>query len=290
MKYLINYTIFFKPSEKKLMILNDEDIFVILSNPATRLLLEFIKHRNKAIDRITLLKDIWEDYGFTASNSNLNTYVSELRKAFKALGESPQVILTIPKHGFQFVAHVESQMKDESQENDCLIDTQNISDEKVKNVNFKREFNQDEKQPDIDVITNISKEDTESNAEKMEFSAKILLMLVIFTVTITAFKIYYSCAEIIVNKKSHVLAGKIGKCMLYVKKNSTYPAADQLINLVKNELQQDEIDCKNDNNEIFYLKGNNDYKFNQLTFIGICAKKEGSDSTSCRTISINSGV
>lgn len=165
MKYLINYTIFFKPSEKKLMILNDEDIFVILSNPATRLLLEFIKHRNKAIDRITLLKDIWEDYGFTASNSNLNTYVSELRKAFKALGESPQVILTIPKHGFQFVAHVESQMKDESQENDCLIDTQNISDEKVRNVNFKREFNQDEKQPDIDVITNISKEDTESNAE-----------------------------------------------------------------------------------------------------------------------------
>ncbi|MFA3781246.1 transcriptional regulator [Yersinia sp. 1652 StPb PI] len=267
------------------MILNDDDIFVILSNPATRLLLEFIKHRNKAIDRVTLLKDIWEDYGFTASNSNLNTYVSELRKAFKALGESPQLILTIPKHGFQFVAYVESHMKAESQEKESSIDTQNTSSEKLKNLNFKREFNSD-----VGATPSIGKEDTYKNVEKMEFSAKILLMLVIFTLTITAFKIYYSCAEIIINKKSHVLAGRIGKCMLYVKKNSTYPATEQLINQVKNDLHQDEIDCKNDNNEIFYLKGSNDYKFNQLTFIGICAKKEGSDYPSCKTISINSGV
>lgn len=58
MKYILNLTIVFNPSEKILMELNDEERAVTLSNPASRLLLEFIKHQNEPIERDVLLKNV----------------------------------------------------------------------------------------------------------------------------------------------------------------------------------------------------------------------------------------
>ncbi|CNI65966.1 hypothetical protein [Yersinia intermedia] len=40
-----------------------------ISNPA---IAEFIQHLNEPIEIDVLLKNVWEDYGFIASNSNLN--------------------------------------------------------------------------------------------------------------------------------------------------------------------------------------------------------------------------
>ncbi|MGT3828528.1 winged helix-turn-helix domain-containing protein, partial [Enterobacter kobei] len=45
---------------------------------------------------------LWEQYGYTPSNSSLNTYVSLIRKAFVNLGQSDELVVTIPKVGFIF--------------------------------------------------------------------------------------------------------------------------------------------------------------------------------------------
>ncbi|MGG1905320.1 winged helix-turn-helix domain-containing protein [Enterobacter ludwigii] len=85
---------------------NDHNICVTISNQANRLLLEMVKRKNEILNRNELIKNVWEDYGFTSSNNSLNVAVSELRKAFSSLGKDPQIISTIPKVGLQFVADV----------------------------------------------------------------------------------------------------------------------------------------------------------------------------------------
>lgn len=106
MKYIIELDVVFSPEDKTLSLNNDHNICVTISNQANRLLLEMVKRKNEILNRNELIKNVWEDYGFTSSNNSLNVAVSELRKAFSSLGKDPQIISTIPKVGLQFVADV----------------------------------------------------------------------------------------------------------------------------------------------------------------------------------------
>ncbi|MBN5246988.1 winged helix-turn-helix domain-containing protein, partial [Serratia ureilytica] len=108
MKYIFNFSMIFLPSERSLSILNNKEVEVSLSAPATRLLLELIKYKGKTVTREALLKNVWEDYGFSGSNSNLNSYISEIRKAFIQLGYSEKIIITIPKQGIKLEANIET--------------------------------------------------------------------------------------------------------------------------------------------------------------------------------------
>lgn len=106
MKYIIELDVVFSPEDKTLSLNNDPNIYVPISNQASRLLLEMVRRKNEILNRNELIKTVWEDYGFTSSNNSLNVAVSELRKAFSSLGKDPQIISTIPKVGLQFVADV----------------------------------------------------------------------------------------------------------------------------------------------------------------------------------------
>jgi len=106
LKYIIELDVVFSPEDKTLSLNNDHNICVTISNQANRLLLEMVKRKNEILNRNELIKNVWEDYGFTSSNNSLNVAVSELRKAFSSLGKDPQIISTIPKVGLQFVADV----------------------------------------------------------------------------------------------------------------------------------------------------------------------------------------
>ncbi|MGW1445094.1 winged helix-turn-helix domain-containing protein [Serratia rhizosphaerae] len=110
MKYIINLIIVYTPSEGTLALHNDPSLKINLSNPANRLLMELIKYNGTTLDRESLLRNVWEEYGFTGSNSNLNTYISELRKSFSSLSENIKVITTIPKVGFRLEAEVEPEL------------------------------------------------------------------------------------------------------------------------------------------------------------------------------------
>ncbi|MEW5494367.1 winged helix-turn-helix domain-containing protein [Enterobacter cloacae] len=107
MNYIINAAIVYAPEIKQLSLLNDDASSVVLSNQAARLLIVMMKNNKAILAREDLLKMVWEDFGSTPSNNNLYMAVSELRKAFKNLGLTDQIISTLPKTGFIFEAEID---------------------------------------------------------------------------------------------------------------------------------------------------------------------------------------
>ncbi|MCG3884855.1 winged helix-turn-helix domain-containing protein [Photobacterium leiognathi] len=76
---------------------NDSDITdVRLSITANALLLFLFENKDSVISRDEIMTKVWDDNGMTSSNSNLNQYLSILRKAFRKLGIE-NVIMTLPK-------------------------------------------------------------------------------------------------------------------------------------------------------------------------------------------------
>ncbi|RTP97275.1 hypothetical protein EKN38_22290 [Enterobacter sp. WCHEn045836] len=108
MNYIINKAVLYSPELKQLSLLIDSESYIMLSNPAARLIIEMMKNNKTTLTREYLLKHVWEDYGTTPSNNNLYMAVSEIRKAFKTLGMTEQLISTIPKTGFLFEAEIET--------------------------------------------------------------------------------------------------------------------------------------------------------------------------------------
>nr|WP_159564419.1 winged helix-turn-helix domain-containing protein [Budvicia diplopodorum] len=80
----------------------DELSATILSNSSNRLLYELLCNYGQTVSRDTLFQNVWDNHGLVSSNSNLNHYISQLRKALISFGLSDKVIITVPKIGFKF--------------------------------------------------------------------------------------------------------------------------------------------------------------------------------------------
>lgn len=61
--------------------------------------------------RETLIKHVWEDYGFSPSSATLSNHISELRKAFEALGINKDILITVPRVGFKMEAEIHPETK-----------------------------------------------------------------------------------------------------------------------------------------------------------------------------------
>lgn len=105
--YIINLSIAFSPEDNVLYLVNNEDSLIKISSPAGRLLQELIKNNGSTLTRKWLLKTVWEDYGFSGSNNNLNNYTSELRRAITSLDSTAEVIFTLPKVGLKLNAKID---------------------------------------------------------------------------------------------------------------------------------------------------------------------------------------
>ncbi|AWS50763.1 winged helix-turn-helix domain-containing protein [Providencia rettgeri] len=121
MKYIINHQIIFCVDSRTLLLQNRSENSLILSSPASRLLQLLIINKNTPLTREYLLTKVWEDYGFTASGSNLNNYISELRKSLSYLEPNFSAIVTIPKVGFQFTATIETLLLENTQPETLLL-------------------------------------------------------------------------------------------------------------------------------------------------------------------------
>lgn len=106
MFFICNNSLLFDPEAHAISLVGQPETVLTLSAPAVRLLQEFIRHKGHDLSREELITRVWEEYGFTPSGNNLNKAVSELRKSFQLLGEHHDYIVTIPRHGFRFVADV----------------------------------------------------------------------------------------------------------------------------------------------------------------------------------------
>ncbi len=94
MKYKINALIYYDAADGSLT-LNEGTTETQLTITANSLLFFFIQHPG-IITRDEVLKKVWDDNGLVSSNSNLNQYLSLLRKTFRQYGIE-NIIVTIPK-------------------------------------------------------------------------------------------------------------------------------------------------------------------------------------------------
>ncbi|KFC93125.1 hypothetical protein GLGR_3516 [Leminorella grimontii ATCC 33999 = DSM 5078] len=102
MLYLINKNIVFNTEDRTLAMLQDEMSVVVLSNSSNRLLYELLYDYGQTVSRDTLFQNVWDKHGLVSSNSNLNHYISQLRKSLTSFGLNDKVIITVPKVGFRF--------------------------------------------------------------------------------------------------------------------------------------------------------------------------------------------
>lgn len=93
-----------------------------LSISSGRLFEQLLNSEGEILARETLLTEVWDKYGLRGSNSNLNQYLSILRRALAAYG-CENLIITIPKIGIRL--NTEIKIRHESSQAIVATQTQN---------------------------------------------------------------------------------------------------------------------------------------------------------------------
>lgn len=103
MIFILNKRIKYNEHEGTLQDVDDTSNSVLLAKPACRLLSIFVRNNESLVYRKQLLDEVWGDFGLKATDSNLNNYISGLRKTLASFNEI-DMIITFPKKGFKFSA------------------------------------------------------------------------------------------------------------------------------------------------------------------------------------------
>ncbi|MBI6528219.1 winged helix-turn-helix domain-containing protein [Proteus vulgaris] len=111
MKYKINALIYYDATDGAIS-LEKDSIDTHLSITANALLFYFIQHPG-VVNRDEVLKRVWDDNGLVSSNSNLNQYLSLLRKTFRHYGIE-NIIVTIAKGRLEFNPDISVELIDDS--------------------------------------------------------------------------------------------------------------------------------------------------------------------------------
>lgn len=105
MRFDIEGFITFDTEEASLVNLLTGDC-IELSATSTRLLTSLLQYRGDIISRVDIFQTVFEKYGARPSNSNLNQYISTLRRSLADLGIEKNVIITVPRIGFKISEEV----------------------------------------------------------------------------------------------------------------------------------------------------------------------------------------
>lgn len=297
MKYIINLIVVYTPSEKTLALHNDPSQKVNLSNPANRLLLELIRYNGKTLERETLLHNVWEEYGFTGSNSNLNTYISELRKSFSSLSENIKIITTVPKVGFRLEAEIEPALHPDAhaetradadavaqcatsppideKEEEKSEDGRNKSDEQHNGVN-------DSVTP---AETPLHQPPATPNRSRQRSYKRSAVMAMAFALIAWLGYAYFHTPRLLkIVSEPYSYLFTLGSCEVYSLDYKNAYSKKALIAMAKKDIAQEKLDCQHIRNMIFYKKMWAEDKFNEVTFMGICSVTTTEKYERCFTI------
>nr|HCI9072845.1 winged helix-turn-helix transcriptional regulator [Klebsiella variicola] len=95
MRYNINARLIYDATDGTLTLPGSDEPDSQLSITASALLYFFLRHTG-VVSRDEVLKKVWDDNGLTSSNSNLNQYLSMLRKTFRHY-DIDNIIVTVSR-------------------------------------------------------------------------------------------------------------------------------------------------------------------------------------------------
>lgn len=114
-KYIINSTLIFDSTIAKLTSVDCETSNTTnLSAPAARCLESLIVSRGNVLNKMTLLEKSWKDYGFVVTDNSVNQVISHIRKCFERVGFGKDIIVTVPKLGYQFNPEYQVEVQQEN--------------------------------------------------------------------------------------------------------------------------------------------------------------------------------
>ena len=102
-RYIINGTVDFDSALATLKIIDSSTADTMqLSAPAARSLELLINAHGQVINKNIILEKAWREYGFVVTDNSVNQVVSHIRKSFNRLGCKKDIIITVPRLGYQF--------------------------------------------------------------------------------------------------------------------------------------------------------------------------------------------
>lgn len=257
MKYIISLTLIFDPESRLLMLRNNIQLTVGLSNPATRLLTEFIRNNKTELTREILLKHVWEDFGFSPSGATLSNHISELRKAFKALGLSKDILITVPRIGFKLDAEIHPETK---------LSKESAS---VEHIEF-----QPSSQPTA--VDNIAAAGVNISSNKPLRRMKIPTLFLLFVLCVTA----AAAAWVTLSKNEQSAPiGILDKCHIYSLNEDKHEPAQS--DRARKMLADEGIDCTQTDLDIYYMDARPTNEFHKVYFMSVCTKNSDMRYKNC---------
>jgi len=128
MIYIINDIITFNSDDCTLSHIPTQES-LSLSISSGRLFEQLLNSGGEILARDTLLTEVWDKYGLRGSNSNLNQYLSIVRRALAAFG-CENLIITIPKIGIR----LNTEIKVERESPPSLVRAEETQDEMLAEV------------------------------------------------------------------------------------------------------------------------------------------------------------
>ncbi|HGM5490725.1 TPA: transcriptional regulator [Serratia fonticola] len=252
MKYIINLTVTFDPDNRLLILKSDTQQSVELSKPATRLLSELINNNRINLLRDDILKNVWEDYGFSPSNASLNNHISELRKAFSNLGINKDIIFTVPRVGFRMDAEIHPIQK-------AL--TEAVPSEEIPIIN--EGLNVSSNHASAEISEPKDRGSLYLSLKKHRMLSFVLALLLLMTVLIGMTTLIHTKKESISFLLTHE------KCRIY-NLNDNQPNKDYAAKIIK-EMAAEGIDCSREDLDIFYAEAHPDNERLKVRLLAACS-------------------
>jgi len=222
-----------------------------------------IKHNHVTLVRESIIKTVWEDYGFARSKGNLSNSISELRKAFEGLGINEEIIITVPRTGFRMDADIHPVVKND------IIPSERGAEIIKPAPTVPPPFTR------AGILFNIVK-----SAEKAINQKNNLLIAGSVFITIVCVIIFVMWPK----SEKIRLVTTIGMCNIFGLNKAQLPS-DFTIN-VNNMIEAEGINCVSESADIYYADprpGNNRLK---VRFMAVCRNNGTSEYQDCTTYKV----
>ncbi|MGC9422330.1 winged helix-turn-helix domain-containing protein [Vibrio sp.] len=165
-KFILANRFIFDPTSNLLVDTEMGEEEIRLGSNESRILFMLVQHPNNVITRHELHNYVWREQGFEVDDSSLTQAISTLRKMLKDSTKAPQFIKTVPKRGYQLIAHV-----------DCLVSEPNK--EKSKTAETLTEPSTISARVDEPKVTHhASGSDTKTARKKFRFDVTTTILLI----------------------------------------------------------------------------------------------------------------
>ncbi|EKN3361874.1 winged helix-turn-helix domain-containing protein [Yersinia ruckeri] len=106
-KIIFNNKVVYDHAIAALYNINNKSEMVFLTTPANHCLLIITNNRHEVVSQRTFFTEVWENHGAPINSNTFYQNISIIRRAFKQLGLTEDVIVTVPRRGVRIGSNIE---------------------------------------------------------------------------------------------------------------------------------------------------------------------------------------